>query len=170
MLKIKLISLFISFNLIAGIKVGTELPELILKGENGTIDGKNWSSKSFETPINVFFYVDPDERDANEEISEILADKKYPKNKVTYFGAINYDATFLPNFLLSNLLKQKQKKYPDTIYLKDYDKTIVSQWNLKDDSNTFTILDKDSKVLFSKFGKLTKGDIKKVLQIIESKI
>ncbi len=169
-MKVLILSSIFSFNIFAGLIEGTVLPEVILSGENGTLDGKPWTSSSFKTPVNVFFYVDPDERDANEKISEVLSAKKYPKNKVTYYGAINYDATPLPNFILKNLIKQKQKKYPDTIYLNDYDKTLVKKWNLKDDSNTLTILNKDSKVLFSKFGALTDEEIEKVVKLIEGKI
>lgn len=147
-----------------------KLPILKLSGDNGLLDGSSWSSNSFKAPINVFFHVDPDRQDDNEEISELLKAKKYPKDKVHYYAAINYAATFVPNFILSEILKGKKRKYPDTIFLRDYDKTLVKAWKLKDDSNNVLVLDRQGNILFSKFGKLSSEEIKRVVVLIEERL
>ena len=40
------------------------------------------------------------------------------------------DATWLPNFAISSALEEKQEKYPNAIYVRDYDKILVKEWNL----------------------------------------
>ena len=168
-MKIILLFLF-SFQLLANDLVGKTLPDFKVSGDDGgTLKGETWSFKAnLDSKMNVIFYVDPDEKDLNEEFSEALKEKNYDLKKVRFYGIINYAATWLPNFILSEALKQKQKKYPDTFYVRDYNKVGVKSWGIPNDQSNVLITDEKGKVLYAKFGKMEAPEIKKALEIIDS--
>ena len=78
------------------------------------------SSVELQGKVDVVFYVDPDEKDTNNEASDALDREKFPSDKFQSVGIINMAATWLPNFAISSALKDKQKRYPETIYVRDY--------------------------------------------------
>jgi len=52
--------------------------------------------------VYVLFYVDPDEKDTNNEASDALDREKFPSEKFQTVGIINMAATWLPNFAISS--------------------------------------------------------------------
>ncbi|HKI48293.1 MAG TPA: YtfJ family protein, partial [Desulfobacteria bacterium] len=76
----------------------------------------------------------------------------------------------LPNFAISSALEEKQKKYPTAIYVKDYDKVLVKEWNLADDNSDVLAFDKSGKLIFMKAGKLTPQDIQKLIGLIRENL
>lgn len=165
------VSITVTSNGWSAFESGAKLEELKLEGDaGGHLDGKAWSSKSMIGKIAIFFYVDPDEKDKNEELSEALKKRDFSREHVNSYALINMAATWLPNFAISSSLKSKQEKYPTTIYLKDYDKKGVRKWGLADDENNIVIFDPKGEVLFSKFGQVDSNEIKKVLSLIEEEI
>lgn len=162
---------FFSFNCLAAFEKGHELSQLVLEGENGGhLDGSAWDSESMKGKISILFYVDPDEKDKNDEFSEALKERSFSREYAQFYAIINMNATWLPNFAISSSLKSKQKKYPDTVYLKDFKKVGVLKWEVADDENNVLILDTEGRVIFSKFGKLNKEEIQKALSLIENEI
>ncbi|MCF8058751.1 MAG: YtfJ family protein [Bacteriovoracaceae bacterium] len=150
--------------------VGKALPDLVLSGDDGgKLDGKEWSLKEAiaQNKVTVIFYVDPDVKDKNEDISQRLSKRDFSKEKVQYIGMINMEATWLPNFAIAGALKKKQKKYPNTLYLKDLTKKAVTTWKVADDENDIIILDKTGKVAYAKFGLVSKEEGDKILALIE---
>ncbi|MBW1780743.1 MAG: transcriptional regulator [Deltaproteobacteria bacterium] len=145
-----------------------QVPEDVeLKGDlGGRLNGSPWSSNELKGKINVIFYVDPDEKDLNNDASEALKKENFPRDKFQSYGIINMDATWLPNILISSALKEKQEKYPTTIYVRDYDKVLVKAWGIADDNSDVLAFDKGGKLIFKKYGKLTDSDIKKLLEVI----
>lgn len=163
------LSVFLSFSSFAELAKDSSLPNLSLSGDDGgLLDGKDWSSENLKGKVAIVFYVDPDEKDKNEPFSEALKTRDFPAEQVQSYAVINMAATWLPNFAISSSLKEKQKKYPRTIYLRDYKKKIVKEWGLADDENNVVILSADGKVLFSKFGQLSESEIKKAIAAIEA--
>jgi YtfJ family uncharacterized protein len=155
----------------AGAEMGQVPPQVELKDNlGGRLDGKPWSSDELKGKVHVLFYVDPDEKDTNNETSEALDKEKFPKEKFQSVAVINMAATFMPNFLISSSLKEKQEKYPRTLYLRDYKKVLVQQWKLADDSSDILALDKSGKVIFRKDGKLTPEEIQKLLKVIKENL
>ena len=153
----------------AGIEMGQVPEEVELKGDlGGRLDGSPWSSKELKGKINVIFYVDPDERDLNNDASEALKKEKFPKDKFQRYGIINMDATWLPNFIISSSLEEKQKRYPTTIYVRDYDKVLVKEWGIADDNSDVLAFDKQGKVIFWKYGKLNNQDIQNLIKVIRA--
>ena len=155
----------------AGIEMGQVPKEVVLKGDlGGRLDGSPWSSKELKGKIHVIFYVDPDERDLNNEASEALKKEKFPREKYQSFGITNMDATWLPNFAISSALEEKQKRYPTAIMIRDYDKVLVKEWGISDDNSDILAFDKEGRLIFRKDGKLNAEDIQKLIQTIRANI
>lgn len=154
-----------------GLEMG-QIPKVVeLTGdEGGRLDGTPWSSKELTGKVSVVFYVDPDEKDLNNPASEALHAEKFPLEQYQSFGIINMDATWLPNFILSSALEEKQEKYPNTIYVRDYDKILVKQWNVADDNSDVLAFDKQGRLIFMKAGKLNADDIKQLIDLIKQNL
>lgn len=152
----------------AQFNVGTNMSSFELSGdEGGRLDGSAWKSSELTGKVSVVFYVDPDEKDLNEEFGELLKEKNYSKDVINYVAIINMDATALPNFLIASSLKVKQRKYTSTLYVKDYNKKLVKAPGFADDTYNILILDKDGKILFYKKGKMTSEEITQAIGLIE---
>jgi len=155
----------------AKLTVGSTLSEVEFSGKNGArLDGSKWSSKELNGKVQLIFYVDPDEKDTNNETSEALDKEGYSRVNYASNAIINLAATWLPNFAIESALKKKQEKYPHTLYLKDYKKTLVKTWKLEDDASNIILLDPKGVVLFHEFGKLSKEKIQDLIKLIHSEI
>lgn len=153
------------------IELGEVPPKVELKEKlGGRLDGKPWSSEELQGKVFVIFYVDPDEKDTNEGASEALNREKFPTDKFQSYGIINMAATWLPNFAISSALEEKQKKYPKTIYVRDYRKVLVQAWKIADDSSNVLAFDKKGKLIFRKDGKLTNEEIQKLIKAIRDNL
>lgn len=165
------LSLALSSPALAGPKVGEKPPTVKIGGENGgLISGKEWSSDTLKGRIWAVFYVDPDEKDANEALETALADQKFPKEKYASTAIINMDATWLPNAAIASSLESKQEKYPDTVYVKDLKRVLVKEWKMTDDSYDVLVFDKQGKILFAKDGKFAKADIDALIDTIKKNL
>ncbi|MDQ3262381.1 MAG: YtfJ family protein [Myxococcota bacterium] len=136
------------------------------KDQGGLVTGGGWNSDSLKGKVHVVFYVDPDFADLNNPASEALKKADFPKDKFQSVAVINMGATWLPNFAIDGKLKDKQKEYPDTLYVRDLKKALVKQWNLKDDSSDLVVLDKEGKVRFVHEGKLDPAAIKQLIETV----
>jgi len=149
------------------IEMGEIPPKAELKEKlGGRLDGKPWSSEELRGKVHVLFYVDPDEKDTNNDASEALDKEKFPVDKCQSVGIINMAASWLPNFAISSFLKDKQKRYPRTIYVRDYKKTLVNAWKMADDSSNVLAFDKQGKLIFRKDGKLATEEIRTLIKAI----
>jgi YtfJ family uncharacterized protein len=149
------------------IEMGETPPTVELRGKlGGRLDGKPWSSEELRGKVHVLFYVDPDEKDTNNDASEALDKEKLPSDKYQSVGIINMAATWLPNFAISSSLKDKQKRYPRTIYVRDNKKVLVNAWKIADDSSNVLAFDKQGKLIFRKDGKLTTDEIQRLIKAI----
>jgi len=155
----------------AGIEMGQVPKKVELQGDlGGRLDGSPWSSKELKGKVHVLFYVDPDERDLNNEASEALQKEEFPLDRFQAYGFINMAATWLPNFIISSSLKEKQKRYPNTIYVRDYDKVLVKEWGISDDNSDVLAFDKEGRLIFRKDGKLNAEDIQNLVQVIRANL
>ena len=155
----------------AGVEMGQVPSKVELKEDlGGRVDGGPWSSDEMKGKVHVLFYVDPDEKDLNNETSEALDKEKFPQEKFQSVAIINMAATWLPNFVISSSLEEKQKKYPRTIYVRDYKRVLVNAWKIADDTSDVLAFDKQGKLIFRKDGKLNAEDIQKLLQVIKDNL
>jgi len=156
---------------ILAVELGKVPSSIILDGDNGgKTDGSEWNSKMLKGKVHILFYVDPDERDLNEPLSQALKKRHFNRKKYASVAMINLAATWLPNVILESKLKAKQKEFPDTIYVKDKKKILVNKWGLADDNSDILIFDKKGKLIYKKFGKLSDKEIKSVLALIEKNL
>ena len=152
----------------AELPIGEIPARVVLKGElGGRLDGTQWSSEELISgKVIVLFYVDPDESELNNHVSDALKAENYPKEKYGSIGMANMAATWLPNFAINMKLKSKQEQYKSTVYVKDLDKTLVKKWNLSDDNSDVVVFDKDGKVLYSVDGKFTDAQVKEIVKVV----
>ena len=149
------------------IEIGEIPPKVELKEKlGGRLDERPWSSEELQGKVHVLFYVDPDEKDTNNDASDALDREKFPSDQFQSVGVINMAASWLPNFAISSSLKEKQKRYPRTIYVRDYKKVLVAAWKIADDSSNVYAFDKQGKLIFKKEGKLSAEEIQTLIKAI----
>ena len=148
--------------------IGEIPPKVVLKDDlGGRLDGTPWSSEELVSgKVIVLFYVDPDESELNNHVSDALKAENYPKEKYGSIGMANMAATWLPNFAINMKLKSKQEQYKSTVYVKDLDKALVKKWGLSDDNSDVVVFGKDGRVLFSVDGKFTDAQVKEIVKVV----
>ena len=163
--------LLLSLSLSFALEVGKLPKPVILEGETGGIvSGEAFSSDILKDKVHVLFYVDPDEKELNEHVSEALKREAFDREKYASIAIINMAATWLPNFAIASKLEDKQKTYPDTLYVKDLDSVLVKEWDLENDSSNVVLFAKDGKVLFIKKGKLNSEETLELISLIQDNI
>ena len=153
---------------LAELPIGEIPPKVILKDDlGGRLDGTQWSSEELVSgKVIVLFYVDPDESELNNHVSDALKAENYPKEKYGSIGMANMAATWLPNFAINMKLKSKQEQYKSTVYVKDLEKTLVKKWGLSDDNSDVVVFGKDGSVLYSVDGKFTDAQVKEIVKVV----
>jgi len=165
------LALLFASSLVYALDLGKTPPEVLLQGKNGgKIEGGVWKSSTIKDKIYVLFYVDPDFKDKNQPLVDALHEANLDHSKFGSIAVINLAATWKPNFIIERILKSKQKKYPDTIYVKDRRKVLVKRWGLADDDSDVVVFDKDGSVIYQKNGKLSNSEISELIKLIKSKI
>lgn len=148
--------------------IGSPLPQLTLSAdEGGKLDGSAFDSNTLRGKVYVIFYVDPDEKDLNNAFSEALKKADLDKERFASVAVINMDATWLPNFAIASALKKKQKRYPDTLYVKDLDKKGVGTWQVADDNSDIIITDRSGNVLYVHEGKVPEKSFGSIITLIK---
>ncbi len=152
-------------------ELGSQALHVTLQGDDGgMLDGSAWDSSMLKNKVHVLFYVDPDEKDTNSALTQALKEKKFDRSRYASVAIINMAATWLPNFAIASTLKEKQKEFPDTIYVKDLNRVLVKEWKIADESSDVILFDKNGKVIFIKEGKADREDIDKLISLIEENI
>ncbi|EQC50778.1 YtfJ family protein [Bacteriovorax sp. DB6_IX] len=164
--------LVLAMTMLLGMNCAAEvLPAVELKGDlGGRLDGKAWSSSEIKDKVYVLFYVDPDEKDLNNHVSDALKAEKFPRENYGSIAIINMAATWKPNFAIESALKTKQEQFPDTLYLKDFDKVLVKKWKMKDDSSNVLVFSKKGELLFRVGGKATEDQLKQIIKVIKANL
>ena len=152
--------------------IGEVPPTIVLKDDlGGRLDGTQWSSEELVSgKVIILFYVDPDESDLNNHVSDALKAEKYPPENYGSVAIINMAATWLPNFAINIKLKSKQENYKSTVYVKDLEKTLVKKWGLNDDDSDVMLFGKDGRVLYSYDGKFSDEQVKEIVQAVKDNL
>ena len=157
--------------LLADLKIGQAPPLLLLEGKaGGRVDGSAWSSAELTGKVHVLMYVDPDKVKVNSHVEEALASEQFDPQNFATIGAINMAASWKPDFAIDMILKDKQEKYPNTVYVRDKNRAFVSQWGLVDQGYHVLGLSGDGKIIFSAATKLTADQIKELIELIRKHI
>lgn len=136
----------------------------------GRLSGEKWSSSEISGKVFSVYYIDPDESEINEPLFTALKAENFPVEKVQSVAIINMKATWLPAGVLSMVLKNKQKKYRRTIYVKDNCRILATKWNLADHSSDILLFNARGEVIFSHDGKLSDSQIREVIGLIWNSI
>ncbi len=156
---------------VLAIEIGEIPPVWSLSGkEGGRLSGDAWSSTELSGKLWLVFYVDPDQKDLNNVFHDKLKSLNFPKEVLGTVAVINMAAApWTPNFLIESSLAEKQKRFTETVYVKDFEKKGVKVWSLKDDSSDVVLLDATGKVLFhSKNDLISPEESAAVVAIIEA--
>jgi uncharacterized protein len=154
--------------MVQAVELGQVPPKVELQETlGGRLDGTAWRSDELKGKVHVLFYVDPDEKDTNNEASEALDKEKFPAENFQSVAVINMAATWMPNFAISMSIEDKQKRYPRTIYVRDYKRVLVDAWKIADDSSNILAFDKQGNLIFRKDGKLSPEDIQRLIKAIK---
>lgn len=152
------------------LEIGKGVPHLILDGKDGgRIDGKPFDTKILEQKVYLFIYADPDKKGLNSKFFDDVKALRLQRARYGSIAVINMAATWKPNFIISTILKSKQKRYPDTVYVKDYKKIFVKRWGLADDDMNILIFD-HGKLLFQKSGKMSDEEQRKALKLLKEAV
>lgn len=165
--KMFLLPLLFSLSLSA-VEIGQTLPTVTLdEDKGGRVTGEAWSSSELKGKVHLLFYVDPDEKDLNNDLSDAVKAAELDRSKYASVAIINMAATWKPNFAINAALKSKQEKFPHTIYVKDMERHIVNAWNVADDNSDIIVFDKEGSVLFYNAGKVEGEQINEVIKLIK---
>ncbi len=166
-----ILAIFLIVSNCSALEIGQAPPLVLLKGKlGGRLDGRQWSSSELTGKVSVLFYVDPDEKDRNNPASEALKKANFPAAAFQSYGIINMASSWMPNFAITAALKVKQKRYPTTIYVRDYQRVLVKTWHIADNNSDVLAFDKSGKLIFEKDGKLSADDIRKLLQAVSDNL
>ena len=138
--------------------------------DGGRLDKTAWCSCELENTMWVLFYVDPDESDMNVAAEDALDSLDIPKTQLKSAAVINYKDTMLPGFAVNIVLKNKQKKYPDTLYLTDKKKIFQEKWGLTGNSYCTLVFDNDGTLLYRFDGHMDEAEIEKYLKVIQDNL
>jgi len=164
----KLLLLLLSVLTLTALEVGKPAPEITLSGdEGGRLDGTAWSSSELKGKVHLLFYVDPDEKDLNNDFSDAIKAEAFERSRFASVAIINMAATWKPNFAINAALRKKQQKFKKTLYLRDMDKKLVSEWGLADDDSDVIVFDKTGRAIFYHAGKIGPSMTKEVIRLIK---
>ena len=84
----------------------TEILPLITleKDLGGRLDGASWNSSEISGKTYVLFYVEPDEKNLNEHVADLINKENFSPVGYGSIGIINMAATWLPNFAIAAFL------------------------------------------------------------------
>ncbi len=136
----------------------------------GRVDGASWSSAELKGKVHILMYVDPDEVKLNAHVEDALAAESFLGDLVASVGVINMAASWKPNFAIDLILKRKQKKFPDTIYVRDMQRAVVSGWDLRDHSYHIVALDREGRLIFEAAGEPSATQIGQLIAVIWDRI
>lgn len=159
------------FVLADALEIGKKPAEIVLDGKDGgRLDKTPWSSSELQKTAWAVFYVDPDESDANIATEEALDALDIPNSILQAAAIINYKGTMLPNFAINIALKNKEKKYPNTLYLADKKHIFVKEWGLSDNSYCTLLFDKNGILRYRYDGVMDEAEIAKYIKVIKENI
>ncbi len=89
-----------------GLTLG-QMPKSVVLKEDLLLGG-NW--KLDKDKVQVVFYVDPDEKNINDDFSQALKASSLDKSKFDVTVIVNLKATWIPKFVILPDLKKNRKK------------------------------------------------------------
>ena len=162
-----LLATFLALPAAAQLNIGETPPTVIFDGESGgRVGGGAWSSDSLMGKVHILMYVDPDKVKVNSHVEDALAAQNFDRSNVASVAVINMAATWKPNFAIDLLLKSKQEKFPNTLYVRDLKRVLVAAWGLVDDGYHVLVIAPDGRVIFSGANALSDSQVEQLIATI----
>lgn len=131
-------------------------------------DGKVYTMESWAGRVLLINYVDPDEADLNEHLSDAMkkAKEEGRLKEETYkgIGIADCAATWKPDFAIRLIAGKKAEKFK-TVILFDYDAKLRGAWGLKKDTANVILLDKNRVCRAIVRGRVPDDQIEKLVQL-----
>ena len=131
-------------------------------------DGKMYSMASWAGKVLLVNYVDPDESDLNEHLSDAMKKAKDEGRlkEETYkgIGIADCAATWKPNVAIRLIAGKKAEKFK-TVILFDYDAKLRNAWGLKKDTANVILLDKKRACRAIVRGRVPDDQVEKMVQL-----
>jgi predicted transcriptional regulator len=159
-----------SFALAAELKVGDKAPDFLLKD---ALSDKDYtlSSPEFAGRVIYVVYASSSSADDNDHVSDALKanqdlERLKQEKKYDGLGIGNQKDSPVPNFIIKQIAKRKQKK-TGAIILLDPDFAIGQAWGVPHKIATSILLDKDRIVRYIYSGKTPVENIPKIIELIK---
>ena len=170
-MKKNIIALLLTTGYIFALSIAQIPKNVVINDKNGACaDGTEWNSSMLKGKKHLLLYIDPDDKDNTERLLKVLKSKNYDNSKYGLVAIINLKATWLPNFAIEKKIKEKQKKFPNKLYVLDKSKYLLKEWKLVDNSLNVILFDKQGKVIYTHTGIITNNQIQKLLLLIDDTI
>ena len=163
--------IFLIISLIFSGVLNAGLPRVLLSDKTGEIlDGGPFDTSILKGKTFLLVHIAPSAEKLNDKAQQALEEAKLKGPKYGSVVIINAKSTWIPNGILRAALKFNKDKHPDTIFVLDYTKTFVDQWNFKDDSSSFMVINSNGLPIFRKDGLLSDEDITRLIDTIKANI
>ncbi|WP_457606069.1 YtfJ family protein [Nitratifractor sp.] len=150
---------------------GAPLPSVTLQGDHGgTSSGAAWHSSSLKGKVHILLYMDPDKRKAMMRFLDRLNKKRFNPGRYSTVAIVNLAATWMPDAVLTAMLRKKEKDLYHTEFVFDKKKVLVKRWHLADDDTNVIVCDARGRVLYLHRGPMDEAEIDKVLRLVERQI
>ena len=147
----------------------TKLPAVVLKGEDGgTATGEEWNSCNLIGKTNLILYVDTGKRQQAMPLINRIDALSYSPDTLGVSFVINTSATSIPSFMISMMIKQREKANSKVRYVLDKKEVLIRDWEFTDKYVNVLILDPTGKVLHRYAGEITEEYVDQVISIIDS--
>jgi predicted transcriptional regulator len=131
-------------------------------------DGNLFSMDSWKGRVLFINYVDPDESDLNEHLTDAMKaaknDGRLKEETYKGIGIADCAATWKPDFLIRAIAGRKAEKY-NTVILFDYDAQLRKAWGLQKDTSNIILLDKNRSVAAIVRGKVPQDRVERLVQL-----
>ncbi|RUM68434.1 MAG: transcriptional regulator [Sulfurovum sp.] len=157
--------------MIQAVNIGDTLPQVTLKKENGGIrNDKPWHSADLKGKVHLLLYMDPDKRKETQVLLNALNKLEVDSKAYSTVAIVNLAATWMPDAILEGLLSKKQKELKNTSFVFDKKKYLVKKWKMKDDASNILIIDKNSKILYQKVGKISSEEVAQIIKMVRIEV
>ncbi|KLV11156.1 YtfJ family protein [Photobacterium ganghwense] len=157
--------------------VGQPLPTVSVadKGElmlqNGEIHYQAWSSQQLDGKVRVIQAIAgrSSAKELNAELMAAITAAKFPQDKYQTTTIINQDdAIWGTGSFVKSSAEDSKKAFSWSSMVLDANGRVHQSWDLAKENSAIIVLDKDSKVLFVKEGKLSAGEVKEALKLVST--
>ncbi|WP_410014612.1 YtfJ family protein [Sodalis sp. C49] len=158
-------------NFIAGQRVTpveiTDRGELVL--DHNTFSYKNWNSSELEGKVRVIQHIAgrTSAKKKNSMLIKAVEDAMFPNDRFQPVTIVNTDDAIPGSgMFVRGKIEKNKKNYPWAQFIIDSNGLARKAWQLKEESSTIVVLDKDGRIQWAKDGALTPEEVYQVITLV----